>query len=117
MPPCVGSNPAAPNKFSIAQLVEQRTVNPLVVGSNPAREACMKFYITYVRLYLNKPSRTRTDLLRLSSAHSNHLSYRPFYKKSKTTSFIFSFLLPELYQQTGGQKNVVHLAVQLVRLC
>lgn len=42
MPPCVGSNPAAPKlctKFLIAQLVEQRTVNPFVVGSSPAQEA------------------------------------------------------------------------------
>ena len=40
---------------SVAQLVEQRTFNPLVVGSNPARPTILKLTLLEIELSVPQP--------------------------------------------------------------
>ena len=54
---------------SVAQLVEQRTFNPLVVGSNPARPTIFQPTFLEIRLSVPQPLPLVTQIQKIDSGY------------------------------------------------
>ena len=76
---------------SVAQLVEQRTFNPLVVGSNPARPTILKLTLLEIELSVPQPLPLVTQIQKIGSGYVVSMMMDPIGKCGLLEVFVRRF--------------------------
>ena len=76
---------------SVAQLVEQRTFNPLVVGSNPARPTILQPTLLEIELSVPQPLPLVTQIQKIESGYVVSMVMAPIGKCGLLEIFVRRF--------------------------
>ena len=76
---------------SVAQLVEQRTFNPLVVGSNPARPTILQPTFLEIELSVPQPLPLVTQIQKIGSGYVASMMMDPIGKCGLLEIFVRRF--------------------------
>ena len=76
---------------SVAQLVEQRTFNPLVVGSNPARPTILQLTLLEIELSVPQPLPLVTQIQKIGSGYVVSMMMGPIGKCGLLEIFVRRF--------------------------
>ena len=77
---------------SVAQLVEQRTFNPLVVGSNPARPTILQPTLLEIELSVPQPLPLVTQIRKIDSGYVVLMTMGQIEKCGSLEIFVRSFV-------------------------
>ena len=77
---------------SVAQLVEQRTFNPLVVGSNPARPTILQPSLLEIELSVPQPLPLVTQIQKIDSGYAVSMMMGPTEKCGLLEIFVRRFV-------------------------